>query len=222
MLPTKHLSSSVFTKGGLLKEILQTKRISSDKAGRRSCCFLLTVSSYRVVFQLMRSGNLCRLVFVWNTFHHHFRQTRGCQIKCFSFMEELSPRMAAAWSEYFSALTSAMSSWTSGRSCRRFRQDERQQHGAAQRSWVQTNLEAAAKTLGFGLDLLGVLQHPLIQNQRLTPLLHQHIRLSYKETPAGEQQKTTFNPDSFDSKYRNNYFSVHCGKNTVLLRVHQY
>lgn len=69
-------------------------------------------------------------------------------------------------------------------------------HGAAKPSRVETNLEAAVKTLGFGLDLLGVLQHPLIQNQRLAPLLHQDIRLSYKETSAsGKKRKVHFYSD---------------------------
>lgn len=46
-----------------------------------------------------------------------------------------------------------------------------------------TDLEAVVETLGFGLDLLGVFQHPLIQHQSLAPLLHQHVRLGYEETP---------------------------------------
>lgn len=46
-----------------------------------------------------------------------------------------------------------------------------------------TNLEVAVETLGFRLDLLSVFQHPLIQNQSLTPLLYQHIGLGYEEAP---------------------------------------
>lgn len=49
---------------------------------------------------------------------------------------------------------------------------------------IVTNLEAVVEALGLRLDLLGVFQHPLIQHQRLTPLLHQHIRLGYEETPV--------------------------------------
>lgn len=50
-----------------------------------------------------------------------------------------------------------------------------------------TNLEAVVEVLGFGLDLLGVLQHSFIQHQSLTPLLHQHIRLGYEETSTKAQ-----------------------------------
>ena len=47
----------------------------------------------------------------------------------------------------------------------------------------RTNLEAVVEVLGLRLDLLGIFQHPLIQHQSLTPLLHQHVRLGYEETP---------------------------------------
>lgn len=57
---------------------------------------------------------------------------------------------------------------------------------------IVTNLEAVVEALGLRLDLLGVFQHPLIQHQRLTPLLHQHIRLGYEETPVrGTEGRTT-------------------------------
>ena len=46
-------------------------------------------------------------------------------------------------------------------------------------------LEAAVEALGLGLDLVGVLQHPLVQDQRLAPLLHQHVGLGYVEAPEG-------------------------------------
>lgn len=49
---------------------------------------------------------------------------------------------------------------------------------------VLSNLEAVVEALGFGLHLLGVLQHPLVQHQGLAPLLHQHVGLSYEETPG--------------------------------------
>lgn len=62
-------------------------------------------------------------------------------------------------------------------------------------TWVcfySTNLEAVVEALGLRLDLLGILQHPLIQHQCLTPLLHQHIRLGYEETPErGRRGRTT-------------------------------
>lgn len=35
-----------------------------------------------------------------------------------------------------------------------------------------TNLEAVVEALGLRLDFLGIFQHPFIQHQRLTPLLH--------------------------------------------------
>lgn len=55
-----------------------------------------------------------------------------------------------------------------------------------------SHLEAVVEALGFRLDLLGVFQHPLIQHQRLAPLLHQHIRLSDEETPVrGPEGRTT-------------------------------
>ena len=46
-------------------------------------------------------------------------------------------------------------------------------------------LEAVVEALGLGLDLMGVLQYPLVQDQRLAPLLHQHVGLGYVETPEG-------------------------------------
>lgn len=52
------------------------------------------------------------------------------------------------------------------------------------------NLEAVVETLGLRLDLLGILQHPLVQHQRLTPLLHQHIGLGYEEAPVSETRGT--------------------------------
>lgn len=52
-----------------------------------------------------------------------------------------------------------------------------------------TNLEVAVETLGFRLDLLSVFQHPLIQNQSLTPLLHQHIGLGYEEAPEKNHEE---------------------------------
>lgn len=55
--------------------------------------------------------------------------------------------------------------------------------------FVVTNLENVVEALGLRLDLLGVFQHPLIQHQRLTPLLHQHIRLGYEETPEEHRGK---------------------------------
>lgn len=48
----------------------------------------------------------------------------------------------------------------------------------------RTNLEAVVETLGLRLDLLGIFQHPLIQHQRLAPLFHQYVRLSYEEAPV--------------------------------------
>lgn len=47
-----------------------------------------------------------------------------------------------------------------------------------------TNLEAVVEALGLRLHLRGIFQHPFIEHQRLTPLLHQDVRLSYEETPA--------------------------------------
>lgn len=49
-----------------------------------------------------------------------------------------------------------------------------------------TDLQAVVETLGFRLHLLGVFQHPLVQNQRLTPLLHQHVGLGDEEAPERE------------------------------------
>lgn len=46
-----------------------------------------------------------------------------------------------------------------------------------------TNFEAVVEALGFRLHLLGVFQHPLVENKRLTPLLHQHVGLSDEEAP---------------------------------------
>lgn len=55
-----------------------------------------------------------------------------------------------------------------------------------------TNLQGVVEALGLRLDLLGVFQHPLIQHQCLTPLLHQHIRLGDEETPVkGTEGRTT-------------------------------
>ena len=45
--------------------------------------------------------------------------------------------------------------------------------------------DLVTNTLGLGLDLLGVLEHPLVQNQGLAPLLHQHVGLGDKEAPGG-------------------------------------
>lgn len=93
-----------------------------------------------------------------------------------------SPKMAAACREYFSALTSAMSSWTSGRSCTQRSTFQSQKASNSPPAAPGTNLEAVVEVLGFGLDLLGVFQHSFIQQQSLAPLLHQHVRLGDEET----------------------------------------
>lgn len=117
--------------------------------------------------------------------------------------------MAAAWREYFSALTSAMSSWTLGRSfiCKKRGGREEiqwlQVQGGANTWWQRQTMKEwirilaivkmpwhwanlGAKALGLGLDLFGVLEDPLIQNQRLAPLLHQHVGLGDEEAPSRE------------------------------------
>lgn len=95
---------------------------------------VLILSSYLVVFHLLLRRNFSSLISVWNTniswglytergarglngFWYTIKKINGLAWKL-SVQKVPSPKMAAAWREYFSALTSAMSSWTSGRSCR--------------------------------------------------------------------------------------------------------
>lgn len=79
------------------------------------------VSSYRVIPHLLLRRSFSGLISVWNTKQYVVWRTFKISLLTWklSGQELSSPRIAAAWREYFSALTSAISSWTSGRSCRK-------------------------------------------------------------------------------------------------------